>query len=78
MFSGYESVTEDELKYVVETTKCTEVDLGCRFSMMIFFEKGKDRLIKFNPADPIMAKVAESRGKGGTTHFFGAGYSCLH
>jgi hypothetical protein len=78
MFSGYEVVTEDELKYVIDQTKCTEDDLGCRFSMLIFFEKGKDRVIKFNPADPIMAKVAEYRGKGGSSHFFGMGYSCLH
>lgn len=77
-FSGYETVTEDELKYVMDQTKCTEDDLGCRFSMLIFFEKGKDRVIKFNPVDPIMAKVAEYRGKGGNSHFFGMGYSCLH
>ena len=75
---GYEEVTEDELKYVMDNTKCTEVDLGCRFSMLIFYEKKKDRIVKFNAADPIMAKVAEFRGKGGSTHFFGGGYSCMH
>jgi hypothetical protein len=75
---GYETVTEDELKYVMDQTKCTEIDLGCRFSMLIFFEKGKDRIVKFNAVDPIMAKVAEYRGKGGSSHFFGMGYSCLH
>lgn len=75
---GYETVTEDELKYVMDQTKCTEDDLGCRFSMLIFFTKGKDRVIKFNAVDPIMAKVAEYRGKGGSSHFFGMGYSCLH
>jgi hypothetical protein len=75
---GYETVTEDELKYVMDQTKCTEDDLGCRFSMLIFFEKGKDRIVKFNAVDPIMAKVAEYRGKGGNSHFFGMGYSCLH
>jgi hypothetical protein len=78
-FSDYETVTEDELKYVMDQTKCTEVDLGCRFSLLIFFEKKKERILKFNPADPIMAKVAEYRGGGGGgTHFFGMGYSCMH
>lgn len=75
---GYETVTEDELKYVVDQTKCTEIDLGCRFSMLIFFEKKKDRIVKFNAIDPIMAKVAEYRGHGGTSHLFGMGYSCMH
>jgi hypothetical protein len=75
---GYATVTEDELKYVMDQTKCSEEDLGCRFSMLIFFEKKKDRIVKFNAVDPIMAKVAEYRGKGGSTHFFGMGYSCLH
>ena len=77
-FSDYETVTEDELKYVMDQTKCTEMDLGCRFSLLIFFEKKKDRILKFNAADPIMTKVAEYRGKGGSTHFFGMGYSCMH
>lgn len=77
-FPSYETVTEDELSYVMKKTKCTEIDLGCRFSMLIFFKKGKDRVIKFAAADPIMAVVAESRGKGGTTQFFGLGLTCLH
>lgn len=75
---GYEEVTEDELKYVMDKTKCSEIDLGCRFSMLIFFEKKKDRILKFTAADPIMAVVAESRGKGGGTHFFGMGITCMH
>ena len=74
----YEVVTEDELKCVMEQTKCTEDDLGCRFSMLIFFEKKKDRIIKFNASDPIMAIVAGCRGSGGTSHFFGMNYTCMH
>ena len=74
---GYEVVNEDELKYVMDKTKCTEIDLGCRFSMLIFFEKKKDRVIKFIAADPIMAIVAESH-RGGTTKFFGMNYNCMH
>jgi hypothetical protein len=75
---GYEEVTDDELACVMEQTKCTEIDLGCRFSLLIFFEKKKDRILKFNAIDPMMAIVAGCRGKAGTTHFFGAGYSCMH
>jgi hypothetical protein len=75
---GYEEVTEDDLKCVMDQTKCTEVDLGCRFSMLIFYEKKKDRIVKFLATDPIMAIVAGCRGGGGTTHFFGSGYSCMH
>ena len=75
---GYEVVNEDELKYIMDKTKCTEIDLGCRFSMLIFFEKKKDRVVKFLSADPIMALVAESHGSGGTTKFFGMNYTCMH
>ncbi|MFI5349593.1 MAG: hypothetical protein ACHQ2Z_08625 [Elusimicrobiota bacterium] len=74
---GYELVNEDELKYVMDKTKCTEIDLGCRFSMLIFFEKKKDRVVKFVSGDPIMAIVAESHG-GGSTKFFGLGFTCMH
>jgi hypothetical protein len=74
---GYQVVDEDELKYVMDKTKCTEIDLGCRFSMLIFFEKKKDRVVKFLAQDPIMAIVAESHG-GGTTKFFHMNYTCMH
>jgi hypothetical protein len=75
---GYEVVTDDELKCVMDQTKCTEIDLGCRFSMLIFYQKAKDRIVKFNANDPIMALVAGCRGKAGTTHFFGMSYTCMH
>jgi hypothetical protein len=74
----YEVVSEDELRCVMDQTKCSEIDLGCRFSLMIFFEKKKDRVLKFNASDPLMAKVAECRNGGGTSHLFGMGYSCMH
>jgi hypothetical protein len=77
-FPDYEVVNEDELKYVMDKTRCTEIDLGCRFSMLIFFEKKKDRVVKFAASDPIMAIVAESRRKTGSTNFFGSGFSCMH
>lgn len=74
---GYEEVNEDELEYVKNKTKCTEIDLGCRFTLKIFFKKGKDRRMMFVPQDPIMAIVAESH-KGGSTKFFGMGMTCMH
>ncbi len=56
---GYEVVTEDDLKYVMDKTKCTEIDLGCRFTLKIFFEKKKDarrqcstRTIRSWPSSP--------------------------
>ncbi len=74
---GYEEVNEDELEYVKNKTKCTEVDLGCRFTLKLFYTKGKDRRLMFVPQDPIMAIVAESH-KGGSTKFFGMGMTCMH
>lgn len=78
----YEEIDEDELKYVMDKTHCTELDLGCRFSLKIFFTKSvpkqKPRRMGFLGGDPIMGLIAESRGKGGSTHFFGFGLSCLH
>lgn len=74
----FETVTEDELKYVRDKTQCTEIDLGCRFSMLIFFKEKKPRIVRFAAADPIMDIVAEARGRGGGTKFFGAGFSCMH
>ncbi|HEX4046233.1 MAG TPA: hypothetical protein VH309_00270 [Elusimicrobiota bacterium] len=75
---GYEEVNDDDLKCVMDQTKCSEIDLGCRFSMLIFYQKKKERIVKFNAADPIMAIVAGCRGKAGNTRFFGMGYTCMH
>jgi hypothetical protein len=78
---GYEEIDEDSLKFVEEKTKCNEIDLGCRFSLKIFYTKasGKPRRLAFYQADPIMAMVAESKGKSATgTRFFGMGMTCLH
>ena len=75
---GYEEITEDELDFVKSKTKCEEIDLGCRFSMKLFFTKPKPRRLMFAASDPIMAIVAESRGKHGNTNFFGGpGFSCF-
>ncbi|MDE2142362.1 MAG: hypothetical protein KGJ84_08130 [Elusimicrobia bacterium] len=77
---SYERVTEDELKYVMDRTRCTEIDLGCRFSLLIFFQEKKERILKFVAADPIMGIVAESHGGGGGggSRLFGIGITCEH
>lgn len=75
---GYEDIGEEELDFVKNKTKCTEVDLGCRFSFKIFYTKPHPRRLMFVATDPVMAIVAESRGKHGSTNFFGAGFSCMH
>ena len=75
---AYAEVTEDEIQYVQNTTHCTEIDLGCRFSLSIFFDKGKPRVLKFLAADPIMAIVAQSHGGGSGSHLFGSGLTCEH
>ena len=75
---GFEEITDDELEFVKNKTKCTEVDLGCRFSLKIFYTKPKPRRLEFFATDPVMGIVAESRGKHGNTNFFGSGFSCMH
>ena len=75
---GYEEIDEKELDYVMSFTNCTEIDLGCRFTMKIFFDKKKPRRLMFHQNDPIMGVVAASHGVGGGSHLFGSGLSCLH
>jgi hypothetical protein len=78
--AGYAEINEDELKYVMEKTKCTELDLGCHFTFKIFFTKPKPRVLMFHEKDPLMAMVAQSHGEGagGNSHFFGIGLTCMH
>jgi hypothetical protein len=79
---GFTPITEDDERCVMERTTCKEIDLGCQFSLHIFWDKGskKDRRLYFLAADPIMAIVGQCRGKGGgQSKFFGGGtLSCLH
>jgi hypothetical protein len=75
-FAGYEEVQEDERDEVEKRTMCTETDMVCQFSLVIFHDKGskKPRRIFFHANDPLMAIVAGIRGKaGGQTKFFGLG-----
>jgi hypothetical protein len=69
---------EDEEQFVMSKTNCTELNMGCEFSLIIFFEKGKPRQLMLQGKDPLWAIVAQMHGKGGQTNFFGTGLSCMH
>jgi hypothetical protein len=71
-------ITEEEEQFTMQRTKCTELDLGCQFTLIIFFDKGKPRRLMLQKKDPLFAIIAQSHGKGGQTNFFGAGLSCYH
>ena len=63
----------------MDQTKCTEEDLGCRFSLLIFFEKKQEPHREVQRRRPHHGEGGRVHGgKGGSTHFFGMGYSCLH
>jgi len=79
--AGFSEITEDELDYVMEKTKCKEIDLGCQFSLIIFFDKGKPRHLMLSANDPLNATIAEFHAGhvGGQTNFFGKGtFTCHH
>lgn len=80
MTAGYEEITEDEEKGLEQNTMCTEVDLGCRFTMIIVHDKGSkaDRRLFLMSTDPMMAKVAAIRSKTGGGNYFGTGITCMH
>lgn len=79
---GFMPVTEDEVKFLVERTKCTECELTEEFTYTIYIVRGDkakkkpDRKHTFIHAkDPLMALVSQYRngGKGGTD-FFSVGF----
>lgn len=81
---GFEEIFEDEEKEVMERTLCREVDLGCHFSLMIFYDAGskKPRRLFLHGNDPMMTLVAVARNKGkatiGGNGYFGiGGVSCM-
>lgn len=74
---SFEEVEEEHVDCVERKTGCTEDDLICEFSVkVIVVPKTKARPAHkrffFHMLSPIMAKVAECRGKGGSTNFFGS------
>ncbi len=78
--AGYVPITEDEERFVMKQTRCQEEDLGCEFSLTIFWDRGskKPRRLALHEKDPLMAIVARYRGgdSGGQTRFFGTGLFC--
>ncbi len=76
--AGYVPITEEELKYIMHKTNCTELDLGCQFTFTIFYDKKKPRKLMLHQNDPIDALAAESHGPHGQTNFFGVGLTCQH
>ena len=78
--AGYVPIAEDEEKFVMDLTHCQEVDLSCKFTLIIFHDRGskKPRKLDLYMKDPLMNLVAEKRSKGGhnQTPFFGSGLFC--
>jgi hypothetical protein len=78
--AGYETITDDEERWVMDKTKCTERDLMCEFTLQVVNTKGKKpgserRLLFLNPRDPIFALIGQYRavGRQKQTNFFGIG-----
>lgn len=88
MDSGYVEISQDEVSYLTQKTKCTERDMLCEFSLQIRDEavvvrrKKQVRRRYFlycgSACDPLMALVAVYRehGKDNSTSFFGIGPTC--
>lgn len=79
---GFMPVTEDEVKFLVERTKCTECELSEEFTYTIYIVRGDKAKKKpdvkhtfIHAKDPLMALVSQYRsgGKGGTD-FFSVGF----
>jgi hypothetical protein len=73
-------ISEEEIEYVEERTKCDEDDLSCQFSLMVAIiprpapKPPKKRFFLFIQ-DPLNGIVAESHAKSssGNSSFFGSG-----
>ena len=83
--AGYQEITEDEEKGVMERTLCQEVDLGCHFSLTVFTDTNPKipRRLFLHGNDPMMTMVAATRAKskasiGGNGYFGIGGVSCMH
>jgi hypothetical protein len=78
--AGYEEISEDEERWVMDKTKCTERDLQCEFTLQVLAAKAKKtgharRFLFLHPKDPIFALVSQYReqGRAKQTNFFGIG-----
>lgn len=81
-FAGYEEITDDEERWVMDKTKCTERDLQCEFTLQVVTAKVKNKKTSYvrkflflHPKDPIFAMIAQYRevGRAKQTNFFGLG-----
>lgn len=79
---GFMPVTEDEVQFLIQRTKCTECELTEEFTYTILIVPG-DKAKKIpnkkhtflHAKDPLMALVTQYRGGGkGGTDFFSAGF----
>jgi len=78
--AGYEEITEDEERWVMDKTKCSERHLMCEFTLQVVIAKAKKtvparRSLFLHPKDPIFALVGQYRAQGREkqTDFFGMG-----
>lgn len=80
--SGFQEITDDELSFVMEKTKCTDCELQEEFSLIVYLldrgpKKKLERILLMHPNDICMAIIARYRaGKKGNlqgSEFFGIG-----
>jgi hypothetical protein len=78
--AGYVEITEDEERWLMDKTHCTERDLMCEFTLQVIAAKAAkrnqaQRFLLINSHDPIFAMIAQYRGQGHyrQTAFFGVG-----
>ncbi|MDE2489803.1 MAG: hypothetical protein KGM24_03085 [Elusimicrobia bacterium] len=81
--AGYGPLAEDEEQYLMNRTKCTELDMGCEFTLEIFFDKNdkkKKRHLRMHWKDPLRALLIQyhAGAKTNQTNFFGASLTCEH
>jgi len=77
--AGFVEIYDDEEKFVMDKTNCTENDLQCEFTLQIVIEKKGNKTFRrlfLHERDPIMAIVGQYRDAGKTkqTNFFGIGF----
>ena len=80
--AGFVEINDEEERWVMDKTKCTEHDLQCEFTLQIVAARVKNkkasyvqRFLFMHPKDPIFALVGQYRAVGRIkqTNFFGLG-----
>jgi hypothetical protein len=78
---GYAEVNEDDVEAVKTRTLCTDDDLTCQFSMLIFYDPDakpkKPRRLFLLPNDPLMIMIEAAKKKVQGGNYFGTGFSCM-